>query len=82
MVLASSTSTEFISPSAELHQQSLNQRTENDREFPEILETGIKCFLGCFTKTLFQKKNKRNPSRISLGVNLKGSKRIFDFDNI
>ena len=40
MVLASSTSTEFISPSAELHQQSHNQRTENDQEFPEILETG------------------------------------------
>ena len=40
------------------------------------------CTLGCFTKTLFPKKNKRNPPRISLGVNLKGSKRIFDFDNV
>ena len=38
--------------------------------------------VGCFTKTLFPKKNKRNPPRISLGVNLKGSKRIFDFDNV
>ena len=38
--------------------------------------------LGCFTKTLFPKKNNRNPPRISLGVNLKGSKRIFDFDNV
>ena len=38
--------------------------------------------IGCFTKTLFPKKNKRNPPRISLGVNLKGSKRIFDFDNV
>ena len=38
--------------------------------------------LGCSKKTLFQNKNKRNPPRISLGVSLKGSKRIFDFDKV
>ena len=38
--------------------------------------------IGCFTKTLFQKKNKRNPPRISLGVGLKESKRIFHFDKV
>ena len=35
-----------------------------------------------FQKTLFQNKNKHNPPRISLGVSLKGSKRIFDFDQV
>ena len=45
----------------------------------KISEAGA---VGCFTKTLFQKKNKRNPPRISLGVSLKGSKRIFDFDQV
>ena len=40
------------------------------------------CILGCSKKTLFQNKNKRNPPRISLGVSLKGSKRIFDFDQV
>ena len=38
--------------------------------------------LGCSKKTLLQNKNKRNPARISLGVSLKGSKRIFDFDQV
>ena len=46
------------------------------------LEGSFVYVLGCFTKTLFQKKNKRNPPCISLGVSLKGSKRIFDFDNV
>ena len=30
----------------------------------------------------FREKNKRNPPRISLGVSLKESKRIFDFDQV
>ena len=38
--------------------------------------------LGCSKETLFQNKNKRNPPRINLGVSLKGSKRIFDFDQV
>ena len=38
--------------------------------------------LGCFTKTLFQQKKWRNPPRISMGVSLKGSKMIFDFDHV
>ena len=32
------------------------------------------CTLGCFRKTLFQENQKYNPTRISLGVSLKGSK--------
>ena len=36
--------------------------------------------LGCPRKTLFQKNKKRNPPRISLGVSLNRSKRIFDLD--
>ena len=35
-----------------------------------------------FQKTLFQKNKKRNPPRISLGVSLNRSKRIFDFDQV
>ena len=35
-----------------------------------------------FHENAFSKKNKCNPPRISLGVNLKGSKRIFDFDQV
>ena len=38
--------------------------------------------LGCPRKTLFQKNKKRNPPRISLGVSLNRSKRIFDFDQV
>ena len=38
--------------------------------------------IGCFTKTLFQQKKWRIPPRISLGVSLKESKRIFDFDQV
>ena len=40
--------------------------------------------LGCSTKTCFseEEENKRNPPCISLGVSLKGSKRIFDFDQV
>ena len=38
--------------------------------------------IGCFKKTLFQKNKKRNPPRISLGVSLNRSKRIFDFDQV
>ena len=40
------------------------------------------CTLGCFRKTLFQENWKYNPPRISLGVSLKGSKRIFNFDKV
>ena len=39
-------------------------------------------YIRVFQKTRFQNKNKRNPPRISLGVSLKGSKRIFDFDQV
>ena len=35
-----------------------------------------------FHKNTFSKKNKRNPLRISLGVGLKESKRIFHFDKV
>ena len=35
--------------------------------------------LGSFTKTLFQKENKGNPPRITLGVDLNGSKKDFSF---
>ena len=45
-------------------------------EFPQ------RCPLGCFKKTIFQKNKKRNPPRISLGVSLNRSKRIFDFDQV
>ena len=45
-------------------------------------DTGWECVLGCFTKTLFENKKWRNPPIISLGVSLKGSKTIFDFDNV
>ena len=38
--------------------------------------------IGCPRKTLFQKNKKRNPPRISLGVSLNRSKRIFDFDQV
>ena len=38
--------------------------------------------LGCPRKTLFQKNRKRNPPRISLGVSLNRSKRIFDLDQV
>ena len=38
--------------------------------------------LGCFRKTLFWENEKYNPPRISLGVSLKESKRIFDFDKV
>ena len=34
------------------------------------------------SKKILTTKNKRNPPRISLGVSLKGSKRIFDFDQV
>ena len=33
-------------------------------------------------KHVFQKRNKYNLPRMSLGVSLKGSKRIFDFNNV
>ena len=39
-------------------------------------EQRIDMYSRVFQKTLFQKKNKRNPPRISLGVSLKESKRI------
>ena len=45
-------------------------------------EAGWCWTIGCFTKTLFQQKKWRNPPRISLGVSLKGSKRIFDLDHV
>ena len=47
-----------------------------------IRDSFFRCSLECFTKTLFQKKKWRNPPRISLGVSLKGSKRIFDLDHV
>ena len=38
--------------------------------------------LGCFRKTLFQENQKYNPQSISLGVSLKRSTGIFDFDKV
>ena len=40
------------------------------------------CAVGCFKKTLLKKNKKRNPPRISRGVSLNRSKRIFDFDQV
>ena len=46
-------------------------------------EDDIKVYSRVFHKNMFfNKKNKRNPPRISLGVSLKESKRIFDFDQV
>ena len=41
-----------------------------------------KCAVECFRKTLFRENQKYNPPRISQGVSLKGSKRIFDSDKV
>ena len=51
-------------------------------DLKKVWEAIDDCLLGCSKKTLFQKNKKRNPPRISLGVSLKGSKRIFDFDKV
>ena len=45
-------------------------------------EARSQCPVGCLRKTLFRENQKYNPSRISLGVILKGSKRFFDFDKV
>ena len=50
------------------------------RGLPDI--TWCPWSLGCFRKTLFQENLKYNPSSISLGVSLEGSKRFFDFDKV
>ena len=45
----------------------------------------VQCTLGCFRKkkTRFVQENlKYNPTSISLGVSLKGYKRIFDSDKV
>ena len=46
------------------------------------LTEAVFVYKGVPQKHVFQKKNKYNPPRIILGVSLKGSKRIFDFDQV
>ena len=51
-------------------------------EWPSFKKVLSTLTLGCFKKTLFQTNKKRNPARISLGVSLNRSKRIFDLHQV